>query len=165
MSPIAKALLATVVLAAAVPATAATRVHVEAGGPGFISFDIADQPVPAAFVAGGSFTLTNVSGTFAGVAGKRTIDFFNNSLGGGFQVAGGPGINSQQVYINGEAKPFIESGDYFATDRATGSSVGLIIFQNGTIGGVPEPTVWALMIGGFGLVGVGLRRRRVPVTA
>lgn len=31
--------------------------------------------------------------------------------------------------------------------------------------GVPEPTVWALMIGGFGLAGATLRRRRVTVAA
>ncbi|MBP7701996.1 MAG: PEPxxWA-CTERM sorting domain-containing protein [Phenylobacterium sp.] len=27
-------------------------------------------------------------------------------------------------------------------------------------GGVPEPATWALMIGGFGLAGAGLRRQR-----
>ena len=27
-------------------------------------------------------------------------------------------------------------------------------------GGVPEPTTWALMLGGFGLAGAALRRRR-----
>lgn len=27
---------------------------------------------------------------------------------------------------------------------------------------VPEPATWTLMIGGFGLAGVGLRRRRIP---
>ena len=32
-------------------------------------------------------------------------------------------------------------------------------------GGVPEPTTWALMIGGFGLAGVTLRRRRAAVAA
>jgi hypothetical protein len=30
-----------------------------------------------------------------------------------------------------------------------------------TLPGVPEPTTWALMISGFGLVGMGLRRRRL----
>jgi hypothetical protein len=32
-------------------------------------------------------------------------------------------------------------------------------------GGVPEPSIWALMIGGFGLVGTALRRRRVLAAA
>lgn len=31
--------------------------------------------------------------------------------------------------------------------------------------GVPEPTTWALLIGGFGLTGAALRRRRVLATA
>jgi hypothetical protein len=32
-------------------------------------------------------------------------------------------------------------------------------------GGVPEPATWALMIGGFGLAGAALRRRRAAATA
>jgi hypothetical protein len=35
----------------------------------------------------------------------------------------------------------------------------------GTVGGVPEPASWALMIGGLGVAGVALRRRRNAVTA
>ncbi len=31
--------------------------------------------------------------------------------------------------------------------------------------GVPEPTTWALMLSGFGLAGVALRRRRVALAA
>jgi hypothetical protein len=31
--------------------------------------------------------------------------------------------------------------------------------------GAPEPAGWALMIGGFGLAGAALRRRRTALTA
>ena len=41
-------------------------------------------------------------------------------------------------------------GNYFAVD-------------NLSIGSVPEPASWALMIGGFGLVGAALRRRSIAV--
>lgn len=35
----------------------------------------------------------------------------------------------------------------------------------GVIGGIPEPTTWALMIGGFGLTGTFLRRQRRLIAA
>ena len=38
-------------------------------------------------------------------------------------------------------------------------SVGFDNFEFGTVGGVPEPAAWSLMIGGFGLIGAALRRR------
>ncbi len=37
-------------------------------------------------------------------------------------------------------------------------------FVGSGVGSVPEPTSWALMVGGFGLAGASLRRRRMPVT-
>ncbi len=159
MSPIVRAIIAAAALIPAASAFAVPAVHIESGGPGFLSFTIAQLPTPASFESGNSFTLTNVAGVFDGIVGKRTIDFFSNNLGGGFQVVGGPGIISQQIFIHDESAPFIEVGDYFAEDRATGANVGLIVFGGGTIAGVPEPAAWALMIGGFGLVGMRLRRR------
>ena len=112
-----------------------------------------------AFATGTSFTLTGVSGIFDGMTGTHTIDFFSNSFGGGFQVVGGPGVYSQQVYTGGENRPFVSAGDYFATDRATGENAGLIVFGSGTVADVPEPASWVLLITGFGMVGAGLRRR------
>jgi hypothetical protein len=41
-----------------------------------------------------------------------------------------------------------------------GSSQGFGFAQGFATGGVPEPAAWALMIGGFGLAGAMLRRRR-----
>lgn len=40
-----------------------------------------------------------------------------------------------------------------------------IIGQFVVAGGVPEPTTWAMMIGGFGFAGGALRRRRTVVAA
>jgi hypothetical protein len=37
------------------------------------------------------------------------------------------------------------------------------LFKPGAIGGVPEPASWAMMLGGFGLVGGTMRRRRLAI--
>lgn len=46
--------------------------------------------------------------------------------------------------------------------KGTGTSVPL---NNSTIGAVPEPATWALMLTGFGMVGAGMRRRSRGVVA
>lgn len=46
--------------------------------------------------------------------------------------------------------------------KGTGTSVPL---DHSTVGAVPEPATWALMIAGFGLVGTSLRRRSTTVVA
>jgi hypothetical protein len=51
--------------------------------------------------------------------------------------------------------------DRFAVDGLRfNSSVNAFELDNVTIGAVPEPSTWAMLIGGFGLVGYTLRRRR-----
>jgi hypothetical protein len=47
--------------------------------------------------------------------------------------------------------------------RYDGFSVDQTVTLN--VGGVPEPTSWALLVGGFGFVGAGLRARRMTVVA
>lgn len=47
-------------------------------------------------------------------------------------------------------------------DSNRGDNAGSILFQ---IAVVPEPATWALLIAGFGLVGIGMRRRRGPRAA
>jgi hypothetical protein len=45
------------------------------------------------------------------------------------------------------------------------SESGALLGSEKTAGAIPEPGTWALMIGGFGLAGVALRRRRVVALA
>lgn len=49
------------------------------------------------------------------------------------------------------------------TVKVDGSAVGTKVYSIGQVGvpfGVPEPAAWAMMLGGFGLVGAAVRRRR-----
>ena len=50
-------------------------------------------------------------------------------------------------------------------NAATGDTFTFTLTPGNANGGVPEPASWALMIGGFGLAGAALRRRRSVVTA
>ena len=52
-----------------------------------------------------------------------------------------------------------------ALDLAYGGSSGVVIYSTGEAqqGPVPEPASWAMMIGGFGLVGAAMRRQRTAV--
>jgi len=48
----------------------------------------------------------------------------------------------------------------YVNDPSLGEYVNYAFKDDGRVGGVPEPAIWALMIGGFGLAGASLRRRR-----
>ncbi len=91
-------------------------------------------------VAGGD------SGGGAFIDGKlASVNSYGLTFGPNFGDFGG-GLNSGWGEFSGYVPIFIH------TD-----------FINDAIAAVPEPTTWALMIGGFGLAGASLRRRRLAV--
>lgn len=45
------------------------------------------------------------------------------------------------------------------TDQLGGKDLSHLVFFGSAAGAVPEPSVWAMMIIGFGLIGAGLRRK------
>jgi hypothetical protein len=61
---------------------------------------------------------------------------------------------------------FVGTGHDTIQLQATVPGNGGVFFDDVSVsGGVPEPATWALMIGGFGLMGAALRRRRAMVAA
>jgi hypothetical protein len=77
-------------------------------------------------------------------------------------VTSSTGDLTKDSYINNKIGQLV-----LVTDNGRGrarifQSVGHV-YQNQTSGGVPEPASWALMIGGFGMAGGMLRRRRAEL--
>lgn len=109
----------------------------------------------------------NFSGSPTITSARLHID---NSYVGGVFAPSAIWIDGAAVAWSGPAVGTIGWVDILGLNL-TGGSHSLQLFQNGGWvfvseveffgrGGVPEPATWALMIGGFGLTGAMLRRRR-----
>ena len=85
-------------------------------------------------------------------------------------------LTNDQVLVNGNPLAITNTLTNYALNLTGVSSVTISALQSGsgywtldnvafTGGAVPEPATWALMIGGFGLAGATLRRRRMVAIA
>lgn len=130
----------------------------------------------AAVRSGGSFTVNfDPTAIFAFVLG--TLDGFNSLT---LQYEGGV----SQTYLGGQiihGLAFTNNGQVHGKENGVviytvvdgprlvgaifGSSGDAFEFDNLAIAAVPEPATWAMMIGGFGLVGAASRRRRLRTVA
>ena len=120
-----------------------------------------------------SFFLTAIlSGTFTGTGAPASLSLAADDdalvyLDGNY-IGGQPGVHGTTLStVNLGTLTGDHNLKVFYADRArTGAQLQLQgIGLDSLSPGVPEPTTWALMIGGLGMAGVGLRRRRAAVTA
>jgi len=102
---------------------------------------------------------------FNALLGSETIGNFG--YGGSFshvQIFGDFVATSDQTEIRFEA--YNTTGLFVLDDvSVTGPLAGEVIIRDPSGGGVPEPGTWALMLLGFGGIGVALRRRTAATLA
>jgi hypothetical protein len=108
------------------------------------------------------FTFTTLSAGFASASVDKTslsnINFTSATLNG--QAFSFASLFSAQFGGSGPVSVGAGSQTITVNGTGTGSFGGSVAFQPGSVAAVPEPATWAMMIGGFGMVGGAMRSAR-----
>lgn len=125
------------------------------------SDDLAPKPISVAF----NFTLPDV---FGGSVGGTTYgeSFFGVVQNGHVQWSGPQILNFGN---GGQLQVALNNADFnkgfFGLDEGKGDGATITASFQLVSNAIPEPATWAMMITGFGLAGVAIRRRRTLVAA
>ena len=131
------------------------------------TIDYGQNPEPTTSFTGSFDINDTTSGVYSILLGSSTPGVIFNSaslfgiLGsvGTYNLTGG-GTNVMQL-----APTAIGAGDYRFSFAGTNNNPSGVASGNVTISAVPEPGTWALMLLGFGAIGLTLRSRRRPALA
>lgn len=139
----------------------ATVLNFDITGNGTARFTLDTSIVKPMFVNNTGITYTNVSGTYNGVTASRSVQFFNSTNYGGFNVGFVGQGTGPVLYTGSTADPVFNLGTFQLQPFGFGVKGGYTVTIAAVAAAVPEPATWAMMILGFGLVGYAVRRRAV----
>ncbi len=126
-----------------------------------------DDSIPDSFTSnaltGDQIFFNNIAGSFGGMAGTADISFGTNLLADlniqssnlGFTQLTGAG----DLFSGDPANPIFNTGTFSLSGGFTAGAATLTITR-AAVAAVPEPATWAMMLIGFGAMGMSLRRRR-----
>ena len=161
-------ILVTIMLATPSAVQAASMVKFVYTGDANIEFVLPKSPVPSVF-SSAMARFDNVSVTFDGVTGPYEVFIETNPgtfLNGGLRLFdltqqsntfAGSGL---QIFSGSPAAPTFTTGTYsLSAFFSSAPGTGQLVISN--VGGsvVPEPASWAMLLAGFGLTGMAMRRR------
>lgn len=129
-----------------------------------------DDSIPDSFttnaISGDQIFFNNVAGTFSGSAGTGNISFGTNVLADlSLQSANldfTQFTTSASLFTGSASNPMFTIGTFSLSGGFTAGPATLTISR--AVAAVPEPGTWAMMLLGFGAIGVAARRRRAALT-
>ena len=132
-----------------------------------------DDSIPDSFssssLVGNQIFFNAVAGNFGGTAGIADISFGTNLVADLNILSSNLGQTQLSVLGGGDlftgsaSNPVFTTGTFSLSGGFTAGAATLTITR-AAVAAVPEPGTWAMMLVGFGAMGVSLRRRRKPVT-
>ncbi|KQU53080.1 hypothetical protein ASG67_09565 [Sphingomonas sp. Leaf339] len=160
--------MVTAMVLAASPAYAAPLLFNFSGPSGTAVFQLDSNPMPAfsqTFLGSDQFSFNNVAGTFGGVAGTASTVSFGNGLFSSLSInaanLGFTQFNAPTLFSGSPGNPTFLTGSFTLINPFFGN--GQLTISPITAA-VPEPTTWAMMVLGMGVVGFAMRRRRAVTT-
>ncbi|MFD1612781.1 PEPxxWA-CTERM sorting domain-containing protein [Sphingomonas tabacisoli] len=124
-------------------------------------------PITAAFFSTANTSLKATTG-FVRVLGDKFPDGSIATLeayGVGGNLLGSVSVNEGNVFGQGADLSLSLAGIQSVRFYSNGATIGFDNFEFGELSAVPEPASWALMIAGFAMTGLGVRRRARPAIA
>jgi hypothetical protein len=162
MGTISKLLAATTIAGAAVLSSPAAAQPVQftftslAGPTSDFSFIVDSSPIPNSSAIN-EFHLDSIDVTYGGTASTGFLAFYTTAKGGGLSDLVLFDLFGPQLFSGTTDAPVFLTGSFGLNDSA-GAPAGTLTIN--AAGGVPEPVTWAMMLLGFGAMGLVIRRER-----
>ena len=128
-----------------------------------------DDSIPDSFstsaLVGNQIFFNAVAGNFGGTAGTADINFGTNLIADLNILSSNLGqtqlsvIGGGDLFTGSASNPVFNTGTFNLSGGFTAGPATLTITR-AAVAAVPEPAAWAMMLVGFGAMGVSLRRRR-----
>jgi hypothetical protein len=162
--------LLALAFAAALPSHAGAATYLfTISGNASATFSLGSSPTPTLSGSNG-FEIDGVTGTYNGSPTTFDLLFFTSADDGGLDVnSAGSGsllsLSGPELFTGTTANPTFVLGTFPLSTFGSNDLLYSLTISEAPTGAVPEPGSWALLLLGFGAIGVAMRRRRAAVIA